>query len=312
MSRAPSARLPRVARAATLALALAATGCLRGAVLEARIAEARSSAEALETLGDPEVARAGFEAQLAELEGLHRLAPGEEDALFALVRAWTVYGTLFLADAREAAESAGDVAAARALELRERHALERAIGFGMHALARRGAGLEEARRTRDALSRWTDERLSRTADAELAFWVGRAWIARARLGRGDPLARKFEPFVGAVLLERSHRGAPGYARYGAQVALASLTAEAPSAAEEARRSYAFVLEKTQRRALWVHVEYALSVGCATGDAALYERLLTEVLASVDPGLDDRLANHFARRRARRALEGSREKVCASR
>lgn len=301
-----------LARLAVLAvLALVGEGCLSSAVLDARVAEAQASAEALETIADIEVARAGFQAQLAELEGLHRMAPGSDDALFALLRGWTVYGAVFLADAREEAVDAGDLAATRALTDRELHALERAIGFGLHALARRGGDLPAARRTREDFAQWADARLTRARDGELAYWVGRAYRVRERLVAGEPGARRLEPFVGAVLLERSHRLAPGYARYGALRELSLALGETSSGAEEARRDFELVLARTGRRALSVHVEYALGLACRRPDAALTERLLTEVLASTDPGLEDRLANAFAKRRARRALARPLEHRCAS-
>lgn len=299
-------------RAAAAALALScASGCLASAVLDARVVEAKASAEALETIADIDVARAGFEAQLAELEGLHRAAPGSDDALFTLVRAWTIYGVTFLADAREEAADAGDLAAVRALTFRELHALERAIGFGVHALGRRGGDLEGARRTRDALAAWAGDRLTRPQDAELAYWVGRAFVARGRLVPGDLDARRLEPFAGAVLLERSHRLAPGYARYGALRELSLALGESASGADEARRNFELVLERTGRRALSVHVEYALGPACRRPDAALTERLLTEALAATDPGLEDRLANAFAKRRARRALARAPDRRCAA-
>jgi hypothetical protein len=294
--------------------ALSSSGCLRGIVTDARIAEARASAEALETLGDADVARAGTEAQLAELEGLYRLSPQDDDMLFALVRAWTVYGTVFLQDTRESLEPSNDAAQASLANAeqasqKERHALERAAGFGLSALAKRGSGLDEARRTRDGFSRWAEDHLSGPRDGELAYWVGRAWLSRSRLGKGDPQGRSFEAFVGTVLLERSSRIAPGYARYGAATALAGAQAETRDGLDEARRSFELLLEKTQKKALSVQVEYALRVACASGDALLYERLLNDVLGSVDPGLDERLANVFAKRKARRALSREAMKAC---
>ncbi len=295
-----------------MAVALLSSGCLRGIVTDARIAEARASAEALETLGDADVARAGTEAQLAELEGLYRLSPQDDDILFALVRAWTVYGTVFLQDARESFELASDpasLASAEQTSQKERHALERAAGFGLSALAKKASGLDEARRTRDGFSRWAEDHLSGPRDGEMAYWVGRAWLSRSRLGKGDPQARSFEAFVGTVLLERSSRIAPGYARYGAATALAGAQAETREGLDEARRSFELLLEKTQKKALAVHVEYALRVACPSGDPLLYERLLNDVLGSVDPGLDERLANVFAKRKARRALSREAMKAC---
>ena len=300
-----------------MAVALSSAGCLRGIVTDARIAEARASAEALETLGDADVARAGTEAQLAELEGLYRLSPQDDDILFALVRAWTVYGTVFLQDARESLDLTGEpttlaqtsLASAEQTSHKERHALERAAGFGLTALAKRGSGLDEARRTRDGFSRWAEDHLSGQRDGEIAYWIGRAWLSRSRLGKGDPQGRSFEAFVGTVLLERSSRIAPGYARFGAATALAGAQAETREGLDEARRTFELLLEKTQKKALAVHVEYALRVACASGDALLYERLLNDVLGSVDPGLDERLANVFAKRKARRALSREAMKAC---
>lgn len=292
-----------------LSLAAGTSGCLRSIVTDARIAEARASAEALETLGDADVARAGTESQLAELEGLYRLSPQDDDILFALVRAWTVYGTLFLQDAREAAELASDAVSVPGLDHKERHALERASGFGLSALAKKGAGLDEARRTREGFSRWAQDNLSSQRDGELAYWVGRAWLGRSRIGRADAQARAFEGFVGVVLLERSSRIAPGYAHYGAATALAGAQAETREGADEARRTFELLLEKTQKKALSVQLEYAVKLACPSGDPLLYERLLNEVLGSVDPGLDERLANLFAKRKARRALSREAMRTC---
>lgn len=299
----------RFALGATIALALAATGCLRGAVLDARIAEAKASAEALETLGDTEIARAGTEAQLAELEGLYRLAPHDDELLFVLVRAWTVYGAQFLQDARESAEAAGNAEAVAALDLRERHALERAAGFGLFALEKKGGPLDEARRTREGFARWCEERLTSESDGKTAYFTGRAWLLRARRGKGDPLARPFEAYVGTVLLERARKLVPGYAHYGAETLLAGAQAESKEGLEDARRSFDLLLEKTQKKALVVPLEYALRVACPTGDMLLYERLLNDVLSSADPGLEERLANVFAKRRARRALAPEAMRAC---
>lgn len=300
----------KIARAALVGLlAFASSGCLRGYMMDARIAEAKASAEALETLGDPEIARAGTEAQLAELEGLYRLAPHEDDLLFALVRGWTMYGAQFLQDARETAEAAGDTSGAAALDLRERHALERAAGFGLFALEKKAAGLEEARRTKDTFARWVEEHVTTTRDAEMAYYVGRAWLLRSRRGKGDPQARPFDAFVGTVLLDRSRRLAPGYAHYGAEVFLAGAMAESRETVEDARRTFEVVTEKTQKKALFVPLEYALRIACPTGDMLLYERLLNEVMSSSDPGLDERLANVFAKRRARRALAPEAMRAC---
>ena len=301
--------LRRSAVGVALVVGLGTSGCLRSQVIDARIAVARESAEALETVGDADVARAGLEAQLAELEGLYRLAPSEDDTLFALVRGWTLYGSLFLQDARESAELSGNQAEVTALDYKQRHALERAVGFGLQAFGKRGSGLDEARRTRDGLTRWVEDKLGRKSDAELSYWVGRAWLARSRLAKDDRFARVFEPFVGQVLVTHSHRVAPGYARYGALVAMSETLSDTPGGAEDARRNYDLLLEKTERKSLGVLVSYATHYACQAGDALLYERLLDEALATVDPSLEDRLSNLFAKRRARRALGKDAMKAC---
>jgi hypothetical protein len=65
--------------------------------------------------------------------------------------------------------------------------------------------------------------------------------------------------------------------------------------------FELALSRTQRKNLQVQLNYATSYACVKGDRALYETLLTEVMAATDPDPEQRLVNMLAKRRARRAL-----------
>src|SRR5436190_5425017 len=90
------------------AIVLSQTGCIKKILLDGQIAGTRQGSAALNTVGDYELARSAAQAGLAQFEGMHKLAPDNDDALFLLTRSWVSYGFAFIEDEYEQAVDADD------------------------------------------------------------------------------------------------------------------------------------------------------------------------------------------------------------
>src|SRR5437868_1456479 len=98
--------LPALALAA--GLALTSTGCVKKMLLNGTIGGTRQASDVLGSIGDYELARGAASAGLVQLEGYHKLAPDNEDALFMLARGWVSYGFAFAEDDFDVASASGD------------------------------------------------------------------------------------------------------------------------------------------------------------------------------------------------------------
>jgi hypothetical protein len=94
------------------ALGLGSGGCIRQAMLDGELQAARDASGALDTIDDYELARSAATGSLAQLEGMHLLAPDNPNGLFLLTKAWAGIGYAFIEDEMEAAEDKGDEALA--------------------------------------------------------------------------------------------------------------------------------------------------------------------------------------------------------
>ena len=119
---------PHLATSVTAAvLCLSSTGCIKQMLTDGQISATREAAGALDTVGDYELARSGAQAGLTQFEGMHQLAPSNEDALFLLTKGWTGYGYGFVEDELEGAQDARDDDLADYQRKRARMAYDRAI-----------------------------------------------------------------------------------------------------------------------------------------------------------------------------------------
>ena len=282
------------------ALALGSTGCVKKMLLNGQIHSTRIGSGAADTIGDYEVARAAASAGLMQFEGMHKLAPDNEDALFLLMRGWAGYGYAFAQDDYEVATLAGDEALAEYHKGRAKLAFDRAIAYGLELIGHSHEGFKDAKKNSDTIKAWLQENFDDPEDAEPLFWLGSAWMARVNLLKDEP-EYVGELFVGVAMLERSRELDPEYMAWGATSTLGAYHARSPMAElDEAKKLFEEALAKTQRKALGVHVNYA-RYACAKNDQVLYEKLLNEALSAEDPDPKLRLQNTIAKRRAKRAL-----------
>jgi hypothetical protein len=84
-------------------LGLTQLGCIKSMLVNGQISSTRKAAGAFDTLADYELAKSAASAGLVQFEGMHQLAPDNEDALFLLAKSWVGYGYAFPEDDYEQA-----------------------------------------------------------------------------------------------------------------------------------------------------------------------------------------------------------------
>src|ERR1700684_3625424 len=129
------------------ALPLASGGCVRQVMLDGELQAARDASGALDAIDDYELARGAATGSLAQLEGMHLLAPGNPNGLFLLAKAWAGLGYAFIEDDLEAAEDRGDAALADHERRRARGAYDHAVSFALQLLAQKAPGFDQAKRS---------------------------------------------------------------------------------------------------------------------------------------------------------------------
>jgi hypothetical protein len=289
-------------------LAFGSTGCLSKIMLNKQIAATRVGAGAADTIGDYEVARGAASAGVLQFEGMHRLAPDNEDALLLLTRSWAGWGYAFAQDDYEVALLANDEPTAEYHKKRTKLAYDRSISYGLELLSKRDEGFTAAKKNADTIKAWLGKHFTSQDDVEPLFWLGSAWLARVNLLKDEP---EFvaELYIGVAMLEQSRALDPAFMAYGATSTLGAYHARSAMAElDESKKLLDLALEKTQRKSLGILVNYA-RYACAKADQPLYEKVLNEALAAEDPDPNLRLQNVIAKRRAKRALSKSAMEDC---
>ena len=90
------------------ALSVLSSGCLKKVLTDGQIEGTRTGSAGAQTLHDFEVARDIAYAGLGQFEGMHYLAPDNEDALYLLTRSWAGIGYGFIEDDYEIAYERDD------------------------------------------------------------------------------------------------------------------------------------------------------------------------------------------------------------
>lgn len=283
-------------------LSLFASGCIKSMLINGQIEGTRQASSVFDTIGDYQLAEAAAASGIVQFEGMHQLSPDNTDALFLLVKAWTGYSFGFAEDEMEQAQDNGDREGAEYHKRRAVAGYDRALVHGMALLGHTAEGFDEVKSSDAALREWLKKHFTTTAAAQDLFWVGYAWIARTSLIIDDAEAVA-NLYVGVAIMERAVELDPAYSSYSGLVILGAYHARTAGAElDEAKKLFDEALEKTQRNSLIVQLNYAIRYACARADAALYGKLLNEVIATTeDKDEATRLINAFSRRRAKRWL-----------
>jgi hypothetical protein len=296
-----------LAFALTAALGLTNTGCIKQMLLDGQIQATRQASGVFDTIGDYEVASGAAKAGLVQFEGLHSLAPDNEDALFSLTQAWVGYGFAFCEDDMEAAEDKGNDDLADYHKRRAHMAYDRAVFYGLELLSHRDKGFNDAKKNAIAMKAWLKKNFNDKDDAGTLFWSGYAWMARTNIDKDDPVVVA-DLFVGEAMVERAVELDASFNHYNGEVALAAYHV-AVSNVVEGKKTFELALQKTQRKNLMVQFTYAQTYACETSDRPLYESLMKEIIDAGDVDPEERLENAIAKRKARRYLGKARMQAC---
>jgi TRAP transporter T-component len=288
-------------------VAVATFGCVKTAILNGQIKGTRDGSVAIDTLSDYEVARTIAYAGLGQFEGMHELAPDNEDALFLLTKGWTATTFAFIEDDYEMAVDADDDVRAEYHRARARAAYDRAIQYGIALLEMRARGFDKAKNNVASMKRYLMQFYKH--DALNLLWVGTAWLGKANIAKDEP-AVVAELHVGEALVERSIELDETLAYGGGRMALGAYHARTAMAElDVSLKQFLRALELTRGNALLPKFTMAKTYYCMKGDKASYEKTLREIVDASDVLPEQRLQNAIAKRRARRYLSKSRMASC---
>ncbi|MCA9591993.1 MAG: hypothetical protein KC776_01745 [Myxococcales bacterium] len=290
----------------TTALLLAAlgtttSGCIKKALLDGQIKGTRQGSAAVNTLHDYEIARSIAQAGIGQLEGMHKLAPDNTDALFMLTRAWAGVSYGFTEDDYERAYEAGDDVMAQYHLMRARAGYQRAIHYGLELLAHHADGFDKAKRNQETMRKWLVDNFTDEEQAEDLLWVGYAWVGHVAASTEIP-AVVGELYVGIEMIKRSVElndtleNGMGHTILGAYHARTAM-AELPQSKEEFDKAIAI----NGGKFLPTKLNLAIRYYCFKGDKQNYVKTLNDILAAGDLMPEARLQNVIAKRRARRYL-----------
>jgi hypothetical protein len=287
-------------------LALTNTGCIKKIMMDGQIKATRIGSGAADTIADYEVIRSAAAAGVLQFEGMHRLAPDNEDGLFMLTRGWAGWGYGFALDDMEVATLAGDDVAAEYHKKRAKMAYDRAISYGLELVAKEDDGFAKAKKNADTLRKFLEDNYDDQEDAEFLFWLGSAWLARVDLLKDEP-EYVAEAYVGVAILEHSIKLWPDFMSYNAASTVAAYKIGV-GARDEAKKTLDDIAAKTKRHNLGI-INNLGRYYCATADRANYEKTLNEVISAEDSEPNLRLSNAIAKRQAKRGLHKSKMEDC---
>lgn len=283
------------------AFALSSTGCLKAMLLKGQIKGTRDGSAAVNTLHDWEVARGVATAGIGQLEGFHKLAPDNTDALFMLTRGWAGLSFAFTEDDYEEAYEKGDDVMAEYHLLRARAGYARAKHYGIELLGHHAKGFEDAKRNQETLSKWLKENFTDKEQAEDLLWIGYAWVGHVSASKDVP-ETVGELYVGIEMVKRSSELDETLVYGTAHTVLGAYHARTAMAElDESKAHFEKAIALNGGKFLPTKLNFAQRYYCAKGEKAAYEKTLNEVLAAGDDLPEARLQNVIAKRRARRYL-----------
>jgi len=286
---------------AAVALSLSTTGCLKKVLIDGQISGTKDGASAVDTLHDFEVARSVARSGLGTLEGLYKLAPDNENAMFLLTKSWAGASFAFTEDDYELAEEQKDDQLTAYHKARTRAGFERARFFGIQLLSTKAPGFEAARRNSDTMKAWLHQNFNNKSEAPDLLWASYAWIGLVGIAKDDP-ALVADLYVGVAIAERAAELDDTIEHGMVHILLGAYHARtAQSELEEAKTHFDLAMKINGGKFLATQLNYATRYYCGKSDKPTYEKLLKEVLDAGDPLPEARLANLVAKRRAQRYL-----------
>jgi len=291
-------------------LGLSSTGCIKKMLTDGQIESTRKGSAAVNTMHDFHVANAAAYAGLAQFEGMHLLAPDNEDALFLLAKGWAGSTFAFTEDEMELAEDEHGTDSWQYTyhRNRARAGYDRAIFYGLELLGKTAEGFKEASRNDATIRAWL-QNFDSEEDAQNLFWVGQAWISKTNVAKEVP-AVVAELFIGVAMMERSVELDETYNYASGHVILGAYHARSAMAEpEESKTHFDRAVQLTEGKYLLAKLQYGARYHCLKGNKDAYVELLTEIVEAGDTLPAARLQNVIAKRRAKRYLTDARQAKC---
>ncbi len=263
------------------------------------------AAPAFEAYWDYELAGEALPATIVQFEGILRVIPDNDAILAQLSQAYMAYAYGWIEAEVEALEFEGEYDEADAQRRRTRTMYVRALDLTRHRIRLRNEDIDVAvRGTVEDLEAWLYGAFVDKEDAEMLLWHGYAWGSYINSAKDDMEAvadlAYAKAFVArSIELDPDYYNAAGYTFMG--VATAS---EMAADMDEAKVYFEKALAATERRALQAQLNMARHYAVKTGNRALFDELLEEVMDAHDPLPEARLANRIARERAALYMENA--------
>jgi len=256
------------------------------------------AAPAFEEYWDYDLAGEAVPATIVQLEGILRVAPDNDALLTQLSQAYFGYAFGWIEVDVEALEFEGKYDEADVQRRRARIMYMRSKDLTMHRISLVQPGVYDASRgSIEELDAWLKGSFTEKSDAPLLLWAGQAWGAYINTAKDDMVAVADLPYAKAFV-ERSIELDPDYYHAAGYTFMGIVTASELAADMDAAKAYfEKALDSTERRALLTQVSMARYYAVQTGNRALFDELIAEVLDAGDVLPEARLANRMARERA---------------
>ena len=242
---------------------------------------------------------------IVQLEGLHRVSPGNIRIRMSLAQAYVAYAFGWVMDAQEQAQFAGDYERADHESQRAFLMYSRAQALVVSVMHDRDAQIDgylkgDPDKLRAYLAREYDDP---DDDIEVVFWCAVAW--GSAITNSPSMDALIDLPAAKAFAEHSVSLNPGYEHGGALTLLGGFEASYPEQLggnwKKGRAYFERALNLSHRRSQLHHVNFARTYAVNAQDRELFVRLMREVIESPDQGDDVRLSNKVARRRAERYL-----------
>jgi tetratricopeptide (TPR) repeat protein len=263
------------------------------------------AAPAFESYWDYDLAGEAVPATIVQLEGIARVVPDNDAILAQLSQAYVAYAYGWVEADVESLEFEGNYDEADVQRQRARTMYLRALDLTRHRIRLLNPDVDEAvRGTVEDLEAWLSGAFVDKSEAEVLLWHGYAWGSYINAAKDDMEAvadlAYAKAFVArSIELDPDYYNAAGYTFMGV-----AISSEIAADMDQAKVYFEKALATTERRALQTQVNMARHYAVKTGDRALFDKLLTEVMDAQDPLPEARLANRMARQRAALYIENA--------
>ena len=263
------------------------------------------AAPAFESYWDYDLAGEAVPATIVQLEGIARVVPDNDAILAQLSQAYVAYAYGWVEADVESLEFEGNYDEADVQRQRARTMYLRALDLTRHRIRLLNPDVDEAvRGTVEDLEAWLSGAFVDKGEAEVLLWHGYAWGSYINAAKDDMEAvadlAYAKAFVArSIELDPDYYNAAGYTFMGV-----AISSEIAADMDQAKVYFEKALATTERRALQTQVNMARHYAVKTGDRALFDTLLTEVMDAHDPLPEARLANSMARQRAALYIENA--------